>query len=100
MAVDNLCAPTCTVMRVSIKQSKTDPFLKGIHLFLGKTSTDLCPVTALLSYLVLRGHRAGPLFIFKDGWYLTRQRLVDALREALQKAGIDQLKYSGHSFRI
>ena len=49
LAVDNPNAPT--VMRVLIKQSKTDPFRKGVHLFLGKTATDLCPVTAMLSYL-------------------------------------------------
>ena len=30
------------VMRVSIKQSKTDPFRKGIDLYMGRTSTDIC----------------------------------------------------------
>ena len=87
-------------MRVSINQSKTDPSRKGIHLFLEKTFADLCPVTALLNYLVLRGIKGGPSFIFKDGCYLTWLRLMDALWEALQKAGIGQSKYSGHSFRI
>ena len=41
IAVDNPAAPT--VIRVSIKQSKTDPFCRGVNLFLGKTGTDLCP---------------------------------------------------------
>lgn len=54
----------------------------------------------MLKYLVARGQREGPLFMFADGTYLTRQRLVDALRQALGRAGIDPKKYSGHSFRI
>lgn len=43
IAVDNPSSPS--IVQVTIKQSKTDPFRKGISLFLGKTSTDLCPVT-------------------------------------------------------
>ena len=97
-AVDNPREPT--VLRVTIKQSKTDPFRKGIELFLGKTATDLCPVKAMLNYLLVRAEGTGPLFKFQDGRYLTRQRLVDHVRAALQEAGLDQSKYCGHSFRI
>ena len=99
IAVDN--PENTQVLRVTIKQSKTDPFRKGIDLYLGKTAADLCPVRAVLNYLVVRGRRRqGPLFLFADGTYLTRLRLVEALRQALGKAGIDPTKYSGHSFRI
>jgi hypothetical protein len=98
IAVDNPEEPT--VLKVTLKQSKTDPFRKGINLFLGKTHSDLCPVVALLSYLVVRGTREGPLFRFKDGRFLTRQRLVDHVREVLQSVGMDQSKYCSHSFRI
>ena len=98
IAVDNPSTPA--VIRVTIKQSKTDPFRKGVDLFLGKTASDLCPVAAMLNYLVVRGPVEGPLFRFRDGRPLTRQRFVGAVREALAKAGINQDKYSGHSFRI
>ena len=98
IAVDNPEAPT--VIRVTIKQSKTDHFCKGVNLFLGKTSTDLCPVEVMLNYLMRRGPKAGPLFWFADHHYLTRQRLVGAVRDALRRAGVDQSKYNGHSFRI
>ncbi len=98
VAVDN---PSCPgVVRVRIKQSKTDPFRKGIDLFLGKTSADLCPVSALLRYLVVRGKKAGQLFMFASGLPLTRQRFVTRVREALQEEGLDEAKYCGHSFRI
>ena len=98
IAVDNSSRPQ--VVRITIKQSKTDPFRKGVDLFLGRTSADLCPVESLLTYLVVRGTKEGPLFIFKDGRPLTRQRLVTALRGALQAMGVEQSKYCGHSFRI
>lgn len=98
ISVDDPICPK--IIRVCIKQSKTDPFRKGIHLFLGRTQSDICPVKALLNYLVVRGKTEGPLFQFPDGTYLTRHRLVSAVREAVGKAGLDPAKYCGHSFRI
>ena len=78
IAVDNPASPT--MVRLSIKQSKTDPFRQGVDIFLGKTSTDLCPVVALLNYLVVRGRNPGALFHFRDGRLLTRQRFVEAVK--------------------
>ena len=54
----------------------------------------------MLNYLLVRGQAEGPLFMFPDGRFLTRNRLVEAVRQALLKAGMDASKYSGHSFRI
>ena len=53
VAVDNPADPG--IIRVHIKQSKTDPFRKGVHLFIGRTQSDICPVRAILNYLVVRG---------------------------------------------
>ena len=50
IAVDNSSRPQ--VIRITIKQLKTDLYRKGIDLFLGRTSADLCPVESLLTYLV------------------------------------------------
>ena len=80
--------------------SKTDPFRRGINLFLGRKSSDLCPVMAILNYLVVRGPREGPLLMFSDGCLLTRQQLVEVVRWALGKAGLDPSKYCGHNFCI
>ena len=87
-------------MRISIKQSKTDPFRKGIDIFIGRTGSGLCPASALLDYVRIRGSSPGPLFIFADGRLLMRQRFVVRVREGLQKAGVDHSQYCGHSFRI
>ena len=98
IAVDDSRRPS--FLRITIKQSKTDPFRKGVDLFVGRTGSDLCPVAAVLDFLQVRGMSPGPLFLFEDGRPLTRQRFVVLVRDALRKARIDQSKYCGHSFRI
>ena len=99
IAVDSHSNPT--LIRVFIKQSKTDQFGTGAHIFLSRTDTDLCPVAALLAYLAQRPNCGkGPLFIKVDGSPLTKTLLVNMLHKALQHAGIDPTHYKGHSFRI
>ena len=73
---------------------------QGISLFIGRVSSDICPVAAMLAYLMVRGPQAGPLFKYQNGRFLTRQRLVVAVRDALRSAGVQPDLYSGHSFRI
>lgn len=79
---------------------KTDPFRKGVTIFLGRTGNKLCPVSAIAAYLVARGRERGPFFKLASGAPLTRQVLVQKLRVALEAAGVDASKYAGHSFRI
>ena len=56
-----------TVVGVTLKQSRTDPFCKGVNLFLGKMSSDLCLVVALLNYLSTRVPSEGsPLQVQKQ----------------------------------
>ena len=95
VSIDDPGSPS--FLRVHIKQSKTDPFREGTYLYVGRTGTELCPVAAILDYMCLRGQGRGPLFRFKP---LTRPRLVEALRSALNEAGINQADYCSHSFRI
>lgn len=97
VAVDRLDNPS--ILRVNIKVSKTDPFRQGVNVCVGRSGCPLCPVVAMLDYLVARGGGPGPLFQFADGRPLTRTRLVEQVRTALSKAGIESTKYSGHSFR-
>lgn len=88
------------MLQVDIKQSKTDPFRKGITLFLGQTGKKLCPVEAARAYLRVRGGAEGPLFRFKDGRPLTRQRFIRKVRSGLVEAKVEVSGYSSHSFRI
>ena len=60
-------ASTPSLLRVTIRQSKTDPFWKGVDLYFGKTSSSICPVAAVLSYLMVREAAPGCLFIKQRG---------------------------------
>jgi hypothetical protein len=60
-----------TIMFITIKQSKTDPFRNGVTLVLGRTWGPLCPVAGMAAYLKQRGLGRGPLFRFANNQYLT-----------------------------
>lgn len=96
--VDNVVTPQ--YLEVKIKASKTDPFRQGVSVCIGVAAGDLCPVAAILDYMVRRGPVGGPFFLFQDGKFLTRDRFVAEMREALTLAGFDPTLYAGHSFRI
>ena len=98
IAIDSIESPA--LIQVTIKQSKTDPFRTGVQMFLAKTGKEICPVSAILPYLALRGPTQGPLFTYQDGSYLTRQTFTTSLRRTLLQAGIDDSNYAAHSFRI
>ena len=89
-----------SAIRMLIKKSKTDHYGSGAYIFLARTNTDLCPVTAILNYLAIRPATLGPMFVFEDGAYLSRQKLVQSLNRSLAATGIDPQFYKGHSFRI
>ena len=96
--VDSITNPTS--LKICFKASKTDPFRRGVDIVVGRTNDKLCPVTAVLAYLVTRGNDPGFLFKFQDGRHLTKSRFVEAVRQALGRAGFDPMAYAGHSFRI
>ena len=98
MTVDSTAAPS--IVQVRIKASKTDPYRKGVSLYLWKTDNDLCPVAAVTAYVAVRGRGLGPFFRLEGGAPLSRELLVKQVREVLQPRGFDVLQHSGHSFRI
>ena len=97
ISVDSII--TTPLIYVKIKQSKTDPFHKGATECLVKTEKIICPVVAMLPYLATRKDKPGPLFILKDGTFLTRSNFTTLLRTTLKSAGIDSSKFASHSFR-
>ena len=97
-AIDSKEKPSVT--EIHLKASKTDPYRKGISIYVGRTGNTLCPISAMLAYLAVQGDKEGPLFQFYDGRSLTREHLVQAVHKALTKAGFDHQFYAGHSFRI
>ena len=98
VAVD--CRNNPNMVRVQIKQLKTDPFWQGVTLSLGKTGCTVCPVTGILPYLTARGSHPGPLFITKNGTYMTRQAFQSSVSALLTRIGLPQKHFNTHSFRI
>ena len=88
------------MLRILLKRSKTDQFMRGVEVFIGTTGNDLCPVAATREYVTHRGSAPGAFFRFADGTPLTKPRFVELVRRALVRAGVPVSGYSGHSFRI
>ena len=97
--VDKKKEPSSLKVRLKVmKATKTDPFRKGIDVFVGRTGNRLCPVMAMLAYLRERGSAPGPLFHLKNGLSLTRPQFVLGTQKALRCRGISVVSYLGHSF--
>ena len=71
-----------------------------MHLYVGATGNDLCPIAAVVTYLALTGMEAGPLFRLQSRQPITQAHFVDKVRSAMKAAGMDPSGYSGHCFRI
>ena len=98
VAVDNPVSPA--IISLLIKQSKTDQKRVGVKVLIGKTGDDLCPISALMSYLQKRGSVPGTLFQWQDGTPLSQTAFVTATRQALTSANLLARDFAGHSFRI
>ena len=109
-----LCLGDVTLINKSlvylhIRHSKTIQFgQKELHIPIAAThSSDLCPVTALISMLgKLQVHqlpKATPLFTYINPIgridHLTHSSFVKLLKTTLNAAGFDASMFSGHSFR-
>ena len=78
-------------LEVRIKASKTDVFWKGATIYLGVTGVDICPVAAILGYMVhcsvmARGKQS-PFFCFSNGQALTQDNFVRELRITISAGG-------------
>ena len=82
-------------MKVTVKTSKTDPLerMRPVSRMVRDRS-----VPSDSSIRLPGGERTWtrPMFKLKDRCFLTRKRVVVALRKLLQVAGLDCTKYCGH----
>ena len=87
---------------VRLKVSKTDPFRQGQTIVIGRTHSNLCPISAMLAYLDIRNPLSdtGPLFTYESGSFLTRDKLTKETRLLISKGGLASNEFAGHSFRI
>ena len=86
---------------VSLKQSKTDQLRKGVIIVLRTNKSPLCPVSALLCYLVVRRLTPGPLITWDSGQvFFNRAHFVEKVKKALQLVRADASDFNGQSFWI
>ena len=83
------------LLSICIKSSKTDPFRKGYVLRLASIVSRFCPVRAFNKFLQFRLPASYPLFRFRDGSFLTRQRLSALIHSCFPRSNLNT-----HSFRI
>ena len=81
----------CTL---NLKCSKTDPFRVGIKIRLASNNSILCPVKALQNFISTHPTKSGPLFMFKDGSYLTSSRLSRVMKTVIPDSA--DTKFSTH----
>ncbi len=98
VAVDSRENPR--MVRVHLRRSKCDQFGVGADIILGRTGRSLCPVTAVLQYLAIRGSRPGIFFCQPDAKAVTKAWFTEQLRSVLSAMGLPRQLYAGHSFRI
>ena len=89
------------LISITLKQSKTDQFRHGVQVLIGRSGDAVvCPVSATLAYLALRQAGEGPLFLFNNGTYVTKDNFIKPIREALDTLGYVSESFATHSFRI
>ena len=81
---------------INLRVSKNDPFRQGTIIRLFKLDSPLCPVLAVERYFSIIPSISGPLFIFQNGSFLTRNFMSQLLKSALPNVPA----LNTHSFRI
>lgn len=92
-------------VELTIAKSKTDQERRGRQIFIPKTFTPICPITALRDWLDASGIASGPVFrrvahrgTIGDG-ALSPGAVNVVLRGRLERAGFKADGFSGHSLR-
>ena len=85
------------MVRLHLKQSKTDHMGHRAHIKLWRTGLDLCPVAAVLRYVESSGAQSGPFFLDSRKEPVQKSTFI---AEILENLDFPQHQYAGHSFRI
>ena len=80
IAVDKHDSPS--LVRIHLRSSKMDSLCHGVDVFLGITCNELCPVSAMVSYLAQRGSKEGPVFVLEDGSPLLKSAFVQKFKRS------------------
>ena len=98
VAMDSLANPR--MVQFHLRRSKCDQAGKGADVVVGKTGSDVCPVTAVLEYIEQWGLQAGPFSLDSSKKPVLKPWFVAQLCEVLCWIGFPPMDFAGHSFRI
>ena len=98
--VDSHLNPSFVAITLCSSKTEFEPFCTGVTLYIGRTGSQVCPVTTVMSYLATCPPSPGPLFIYCNGTPLTHSALVGAVRQTLSCACLQVDAFNSHSFRI
>jgi len=87
---------------ITLHQSKTDPFRQGHTVQVFETTSSTCPVKAFKRYSNSVTDVLPNAHLFSTGRFnpLSRVAVTRTLRQLLSQAGLNQMDYASHSFRI
>ena len=89
-----------SMLSIKLKHSKTNQERKGVKIVIGKTGDDLCPLSAMLSFLKVRESHPG-LSSVGSQEHLYQNRFVESDRSALTKPScLHADSFAGHSFHV
>ena len=75
VSVDSCSVPS--VISICLHQAKTDPFGERVlSIYLSRMNSELCPVVAMLNYLVAHPSIQGPHIVHQDGSPLLKQQFI------------------------
>ncbi|XP_063425851.1 uncharacterized protein LOC134709631 [Mytilus trossulus] len=82
------------IIILKLKQSKTDPFRKGVDIQLHKVKNQICPFKILVKYLQVReslkqGLPSDPLFISQNALALERNYFINCIKQVLSICGFN-----------
>ena len=95
-------SPNKKAMVIFLRRSKTDPNGTGTRIMIGSSpDMDICPVSAMETYLTAPASPHAPLFTYASAQPLDRPSLTEEVRTLLAMCNVPNWRdYASHSFRI
>ena len=89
-------------MAITLHQSKTDPFRRGLNVHLFKTTSSTCPLKAFKRYKDSVTNTSANSSLYRTGRFtpLSHSAVTRVIRQLLSQAGLNSSEYVSHSFRI
>ena len=95
LSLDSNSAPI--VVKIHLKTLKCDQFGRGVDIYFRQSIISLCPVDAMVAYLMDRGSREGHLFILEDQSPLTKSSFSKYVKAALIAARVTAATEAAHA---